>query len=253
MHTASPQQALGFSRAHTVRRTAIVGLRALSCGPGAGPGRLNVLLIRITRRLVRWVVAVSAPIGPIRVSEPSAAASELPVSVSVRETRGRGTGKQTPNQQPRRSWARRRDAVVGPAVGGRTWHCRSRHLCAPLTRPARPTSGAAASGRGARPSGHLTVLSTDQTGLTSRHSASSRRAVPSRHSTARRCRPLSGPARRGPWERGRHTATTHARSLTERAQTILRKINRVQLSIISTRRPIATSPHASSNSPGQSC
>ena len=71
MHTASPQQALGFSRAHTIRRTAIVGLRALSCGPGALEigGRLNVvLLIRITKRLVRWVAAVSAPIGPIRVS-----------------------------------------------------------------------------------------------------------------------------------------------------------------------------------------
>lgn len=115
----------------------------------------------------------------------------------------------------------------------------------PSRAPPGPTSVRAAAPR----SGHLTVtvLSTDRTGLTSRHSASSRRAVPSRRSTARRCRPLSGPARRGlgarpPHRRPQRRIPTRARSLTERAQTILRKINRVQLSIISTRRPIATSP-----------
>ena len=154
MHTASPQQALGFSRAHTVRRTGYRDRRSARTvvWPRRG-GRLNVvLLIRITKRLVRWVAAVSAPIGPIRVSEPSAAASELPVSVSVRETRGRGTGKQTPNQQPRRSWARRRDAVVGPAVGGRTWHCRSpAPVRAPQPHAPRPAHKCAGGGTPLRP------------------------------------------------------------------------------------------------------
>ena len=211
MHTASPQQALGFSRAHTIRRTAIVGLRALSCGPK----RLNVvLLIRITKRLVRWVAAVSAPIGPIRVSfnrprlPPSSVLSVLARTETkvpngnARTVNGNGTEPATTSQL---GSATRRG---GGAGRGRP------HLALPFAgtcaRPSRAPPGPTSVRAAAPRSGHLTVtvLSTDRTGLTSRHSASSRRAVPSRRSTARRCRPLSGPARRGLGARPPHRRST---------------------------------------------
>ena len=122
------------------------------------PARLNVLLIRITKRLVRWVAAVSPPIGPIRVSfnRPRLPPSSVSVSTSYRDQspkRKREDGERKRNRTSNhvaaglgdatRWWGRPWAAAPGIAV--------RRHLCAPLTRPARPTSACGRRGTPLRP------------------------------------------------------------------------------------------------------
>ena len=173
------------------------------------PARLNVLLIRITKRLVRWVAAVSPPIGPIRVSfnrprlPPSSVLSVLATETKVQtETRGTVNGNGTePATTSQLGSATRRG---GGAGRGRP------HLALPFAgtcaRPSRAPPGPQVCGR--RHPAPATSLSLYclLTGPDSRHvirlhrDARFRRGVPRRAGADRSVGPLGGG-----WERGRRT------------------------------------------------